>query len=84
MITHTYKAARDGRLVASGSGFATITAELRSGWAIGASDTDAPALEICHAVEPGKDVCMALEEGEHLWVFGETAVAVTASFPAQA
>lgn len=82
MITKNYQANHTGKLVASGAGAATLTANSICQWAIGDSAVTAPSLTIRHVLPFGENVSLDLVSGEHLWVFGVEIVAVTAEVPA--
>lgn len=82
MITRNYLPTYAGLMVASGEGSATVTANSSCQWAIGASATIVPDIEIRHTFESGNNTSMSLAVGEYLWVFGSRIVAVTAENPA--
>ncbi|MGB1390514.1 MAG: hypothetical protein ACPG61_16690 [Paracoccaceae bacterium] len=82
MITKNYQALTAGKLVASGPGTATLTANSVAQWAVGDSSSAAPTLVTRHAAPFAENVSMQLDTGEHLWVFGAEVVAVTAENPA--
>lgn len=82
METLNYQTNRDGVLVASGEGVATVTAIGRMGWLLGDSDSTAPTKAVRHTMLNGESVSMNLAAGEHLWLFGTYIAAVTAENPA--
>jgi hypothetical protein len=82
MITKTYSAESDGKMVASGEGVVTVTCPSGLQWAVGDSDTTAPTTQVRHSTSGRENVSLQLEDGEHLWVFGGGLLAVTAANPA--
>lgn len=79
MITKNYLCTLDGKLVASGDGVATITANSICQWAIGDSAVAAPTVSPRHNARFFENVSMSLGAGEYLWVFGAEVIAVTAT-----
>jgi len=82
MITKNYAATAEGKLVASGPGVATVSTDSIVSWAIGDSDTTAPAIRLKHTLKYSEKDSMDLADGEHLWIYGVGTVAVTAENPA--
>lgn len=77
-VTLNYLATDTGKLVASGEGGATISSpNPATRWAIHSATSGVENLSVKHPLRNGIE-SMSLASGEHLFVFGDEPVAVTA------